>query len=177
MAPGDSEFLRQVGILPCVLHDPFPKPMPPPTSRPIYIPSLTQFDAKFLGSLLVSWEPDPEGPDFTPPPNLESYLAKYPRGIYEALIEICTALKVSPMYGLTFEDVTKKFVEMYRDFAVDLEDIVATRYVFPSGGRLTWSYLPSQGRHAELCDGGFQVGPQGQVIAYNAPPHWTKKPR
>ena len=61
----DSEFLRKVGIKPCVLNDPFPKHPSPQELEGPEIPHLTEHDDQWLSSCGAAWEPEPE-PGFRP---------------------------------------------------------------------------------------------------------------
>ena len=52
----DSNSLKSVGIMPCLLDDPSPKPTLPEPEK-IAIPSLTAKDKKWLKACGVAWEP------------------------------------------------------------------------------------------------------------------------
>ena len=60
MTYGDGQFLREMGIDPCLLDDPFPRPLPPPLPPESLIPSLTEKDACWILNLGVTWEHEPE---------------------------------------------------------------------------------------------------------------------
>jgi len=119
---GDIKFLKEVGIEPRVLDDPFPRPLPPPLPPGPVIPALTKQDARGLLSLGVAWEHEPE-PDFIPPRTLREYLTRCPTGIREAMGEAAKELGIA-LPGGGLDDLAQDIVVMFLDFAVDLEDIV-----------------------------------------------------
>ncbi len=53
----DSEFLRKMGIRPCLIDDPCPQPLPPFPEEPYA--RLTEKDAAWLKACGVAWEPEP----------------------------------------------------------------------------------------------------------------------
>ena len=122
MTYGDGQFLREMGIDPCLLADPFPRPLPPPIPPGPVIPSLTEKDACWLLNLGVMWEQEPE-PDFIPPKCLREYLSGYPNGIREAVGEAVKSLEVS-LSDNDLDDLAQDIVAMFLEFSQDLEDIV-----------------------------------------------------
>ena len=61
----DSEFLRKMGMKPCVIDDPAPKPLPAEFIRLCDITHvrakerLTKADQKWLKAMVVAWEREP----------------------------------------------------------------------------------------------------------------------
>ena len=60
MTSSDARFMKEVGIEPCDLDDPFPSSLPPLPPGPLLIPSLKKKDACWLRILRVVWEPERE---------------------------------------------------------------------------------------------------------------------
>jgi hypothetical protein len=54
----DSEFLRKMGIKPCLIDDPCPQPLPPSFPEEPHA-RLTEKDAAWLKACGVAWEPEP----------------------------------------------------------------------------------------------------------------------
>ena len=130
MTYGDGQFLREMGIDPCLLDDPFPRPLPPPLPPESLIPSLTEKDACWILNLGVTWEHEPE-PDFMPPKSLWEYLARYPNGIREAVREAAKELEVDLRNFFDLDDLVQDIVVMFLDFSTDLEDIVEMHVTCP----------------------------------------------
>jgi hypothetical protein len=82
MTYDDRKFMKEVGIDPRSLGDPFPSPLPSPPPSEAPIPNLTEEDARWLLNFGVMWD-EPE-PAFIPPKTLPEYLVRYPTGIREA---------------------------------------------------------------------------------------------
>ena len=123
MTYGDGQFLREMGIDPCLLDDPFPRPLPPRLPPGPVIPSLTEKDACWLLNLGVRWEPEPE-PDFVPPRSVREYLARYPTGIREAVEAVASELGIALPDG-ALDDLAQDVVQMFLDFnGLGLEDVV-----------------------------------------------------
>jgi hypothetical protein len=131
---GDGQFLRETGIDPCLLDDPFPRPLPPPLPPESLIPSLTGKDACWLLNLGVMWEQEPE-PDFIPPKSLREYLVQYLTSIRKAVGYVALELGLAPSDdGL--DALVQKITQMFLRFvAADLEDVVAM-YAFHRSLRL-----------------------------------------
>ena len=87
MTLGDFQFMKEIGIEPSGLDDPFPGSLPPPPPPKLPIPKLAEEDSRWLEDLRVAWEHEVE-PDFVPPKTLPEYLARFPTGIREAVGEV-----------------------------------------------------------------------------------------
>ena len=120
MTSGDFQFMKEMGIAPCHLNDPFPISLPLPP-RPA-IPTLSKKDACWLQNLWVTWEQDPE-PGFEPPESLREYLACYPDGIRRAVGETAKCLGLA-LSDDDLDDLAQDIVVMLLDFSTDLEDVV-----------------------------------------------------
>ncbi len=85
MTHSDSQFLKGMGIEPCSLTGPFPRP-PPPAEPPgaWYIPFVMVGEETWLLNLKILWEQEPE-PGFVPPKTFKEYLARYPNGVREGV--------------------------------------------------------------------------------------------
>jgi hypothetical protein len=105
----DSEFLRKVGIKPCVLNDPFPKRPSSLESEGPEIPPLTEHDDRWLRSCGATWEPEPE-PGFRPPASSLEYLARYPDRIRETVDETAKDLLIELPEGRTFDDFLQEVI-------------------------------------------------------------------
>ena len=129
MTDGDFQFMKEIGIEPSGLDDPFPGPLPPPPPTEAPIPRLTEEDSRWLQDLRVAWEHEPQ-PGFVPPGTLPEYLARYPNGIRQAVGEVSQELGLAlPDGGL--DDLAQGIVQMFLDFAAaDLEDVVAMYVTF-----------------------------------------------
>ncbi len=122
MTYGDGQFLREMGIEPCLLDDPFPRPLPPRLPPGPLIPSLTEKDARWLLNLGVMWEREPE-PDFISPTSLREYLVRYPNGIREA-VEVAAKRLGLDLLDDDLDDLAQDIVAMFLDSSTDLEDVV-----------------------------------------------------
>jgi hypothetical protein len=121
MTSSDRKFLREIGIEPGTLDDPFPHSLPPTPGS--VIPSLTEKDACWLGKLKVMWEEDPE-PGFVPPKGLREYLARYPDGMRRAVREAARRLGLD-LSDDDMDDMAQDLILMFLDFAAaGLEDII-----------------------------------------------------
>ena len=129
MTYGDGQFLREMGIEPCLLDDPFPRPLPPRLPPGPLIPSLTEKDARWLLNLGVMWEREPE-PDFISPTSLREYLVRYPNGIREA-VEVAAKRLGLDLSDDDLDDLGQDIVAMFLDFSIDLEDIVEMSPLHP----------------------------------------------
>jgi hypothetical protein len=111
----DTEFLRGMGIAPCPdLPDPYFRPGKPPEVF------LTEEDFALLrGMHIQGWLAGDTAPagrhrPFTPPKNMQEYLARYPVGISAAVRKEAPRMG----YGLTEDDVrdvTRRVVETLRE--------------------------------------------------------------
>ena len=123
LTTGDFRFMKELGIEPSSLDDPFPRPLPPPPPPEATIPKLTEEDACWLHDLRVIWEQDPE-PGFVPPTTLREYLARFPNGIRQALGEVAKEMGLAMSDG-SLDDLAREITRMFLDFAaLGLEDIV-----------------------------------------------------
>ena len=124
MTHGDRKFMMEVGIEPCTLDDPFPRPLPPRLPPGPLIPSLTEKDARWLLNLGVMWEHEPEL-GFVPPRSLREYLARYPTGIRETVGEAAKELEADLPDYYDLDDLAQDIVAMFLELLEkDLEDIV-----------------------------------------------------
>ncbi len=124
MSHSDGQFMKEMGIEPCHLDDPVPRPLPPPLPPGPVIPKLTEKDACWLLNLGVMWEREPE-PDFMPPKSLREYLARYPNGIREAVGEVAKELEADLRNYYDLDDLAQDIVVMFLELLEeDLEDIV-----------------------------------------------------
>jgi len=55
---GDREFLRQAGVKPCLIDDPYPRSLRQPLHGEPHV-RLTKQDANLLKACGVRWEPEP----------------------------------------------------------------------------------------------------------------------
>jgi hypothetical protein len=129
MSYRDRKFMMEVGIDPCLLDDPFPRPLPPPLPPGPLIPKLTEKDACWLLNLGVTWEHEPEL-GFVPPRCLWEYLSGYPNGIREAVGEAVKSLEVS-LSDDDLDDLAQDIVAMFLDSSTDLEDVVKMHVTCP----------------------------------------------
>jgi hypothetical protein len=124
MTYGDGQFLRELGIDPCLLDDPFPRPLPPPLPPESLIPSLTEKDACWILNLGITWEHEPEL-GFVPPKSLREYLVRYPNCIREATERAAKELEADLPNYYDLDDLAQDIVVMFLEFSEDdLEDIV-----------------------------------------------------
>jgi hypothetical protein len=124
MTDGDLQFMKDVGIEPSGLDDPFPTSLPPPPPAEAPIPKLTEEDSRWLQDLRVAWEHEPE-PEFVPPKTLREYLTRFPNGIREAVGEVAWEMGLA-MSGGGLDDLTQEITQMFLDFAaLGFEDVVA----------------------------------------------------
>ena len=124
MTDGDFRFLRELGIEPSGLDDPFPRPLPPQLPSEAPIPKLAEQDSRWLRDLRVAWEPEPQ-PEFVPPKTLPEYLARFPTGIREAVGEVAEEMGLALNDG-GLNDLAQEITQMFLDFVeFDLEDVVA----------------------------------------------------
>jgi hypothetical protein len=121
MTKRDIEFLRAIGVEPCLLDGPFPSSLPPPLPSGPLISSLTEKDALWLLSFGVMWEQESE-PGFTTPRNLREYLARYPNGIREAVKRAAKELRIAQSENV--EVLAQDVIVILLDFSTDLDDIV-----------------------------------------------------
>jgi len=123
MTDGDFQFMKEIGIEPSGLDDPFPTSLPPPPPAEAPIPKLTEEDARWLLNLGVVWGHEVE-PEFGPPKTLREYLGRFPTGIREAVGEVANELGLAlPDGGL--DDLAQEITQMFLDFLeADLEDVV-----------------------------------------------------
>jgi hypothetical protein len=140
MTISDVQFLKEMGIDPRSLDDPFPSPLPsPPAPDEAPIPKLAEKDSRWLQDLRVTWEQDPE-PGFVPPKTLQEYLTKHPTGINEATRAVAKEMGIALPAGV-LDDLAQEITQMFLDFlAADLEDVVA---MFP----FDKSFRPRAGEH------------------------------
>jgi hypothetical protein len=123
MTYGDRKFMMEVGIEPCTLDDPFPRPLAPRLPPGPVIPSLTEKDACWLLSLGVRWEREPE-PDFIPPRSLREYLSGHPNGIRDAVGDVAKEMGLA-MLDSGLDDLAQDIEQMFLDFAaLGFEDVV-----------------------------------------------------
>jgi hypothetical protein len=123
MTSSDKEFLRKIGIEPCLLNDPFPSSLPPPPPPRPVIPALSEKDACWLLNLGVMWDQDTER-DFVPPSTLREYLVRFPNGVRLAA-EAATKEVGLDLSDDDLDDLAQDIIVMSLDFAVSgLEDIV-----------------------------------------------------
>ena len=123
VTPGDFQFMKEIGIEPSGLDDPFPCPLPPPPPPEATIPKLTEEDPRWLLNLGLMLEHEVK-PKFVPPKTLREYLARYPTGIREAVGEVAKELGLALPDG-DLDDMAQDLIVMVLDFAaLGLEDIV-----------------------------------------------------
>ena len=128
MTYGDGQFLRELGIDPCLLDDPFPRPLPPPLPPESLIPSLTEKDACWILNLGVTWEHEPEL-GFVPPKSLREYLVRYPNCIREA-VEVAAKRLGLDLSDDDLDTLAQNVITMFLSFCPDLEDIVEMYMTF-----------------------------------------------
>ena len=121
MTLGDKQFLKEMGIEPSSLDDPFPRPLPPPLPLGPVIPSLTENDACWLQNLGVQWD-EPEA-GFVPPGTLHESLTLFPAGIREAVDEVAKELGIA-LSEDDLDDLAQNIVVMFLDSSTGLEDVV-----------------------------------------------------
>jgi hypothetical protein len=129
MTHGDRKFMMEVGIEPCTLDDPFPRPLPSPLPPGPLMPRLTEKDACWLLNLGVMWEREPE-PDFMPPKSLREYLARYPTGIREA-VEVAAKRLGLDLPDDDLDDLGQDIVVVFLESSTDLEDVVEMHVTCP----------------------------------------------
>ena len=105
----DAEFLRNAGIEPCPLDDPFAR-CPTPEETPWReTPPFTTHDEKWLSSCGTTWEPEPELGFRSLSTSLE-YVAKYPGRIRATVEETFNDLMIMLPQGHTFNDFLQEVI-------------------------------------------------------------------
>jgi hypothetical protein len=134
MTNRDFQFMKEMGIEPSGLDDPFLRPLQPPPSPEAPMPNLTEDDARWLQNLGVPWEQDPEL-GFVPPKSLREYLVRYPNCIREATERAAKELEADLPNYYDLDDLAQDIVVMFLEFSEDdLEDMYPLHPPMRPGG-------------------------------------------